>query len=775
MNKQRSAFVAYPSRPEEVGRCINNVAQRLAGRLNMATWEQNDIAGRPLVAPIFEGITQNDLLIADITSLNFNVTYEIGYAIGVRKRAFLIKHAEINEGVAEARKVGIFDTLGYETYRDADELLLKLSQPVDLSALSVTRIVDSKAPLYVLETPVRTEGLGHIIARVKKARVNYRSFTPSEHSRLAAVEAVQHVANSFGVLIPLLPGTFKDSQIHNIRAAFVAGLAHGMQKITLMLQSGDEPVPLDVRDFVKSWRHPNEIDDHVEMLAKDIFEQLQTADSLELPETALLPSLSFGDPMAENEFQTLGSYFLETDQYQRTLRGEVNLVVGRKGTGKTALFSQVRNRLRQVRQNIIVDLKPEGYQLLKLKEEVLRYLGQGARHHLVTAFWEYLLYLEVCYKVLEKDRDRHLRDHRLTIPYRELWASYYRQSERSQGDFSERLHALSNRISTAYLSKHGTTEGVRLTSGEVTELVHRYDVTALKQELSRYLSFKAGVWILFDNLDRGWPAHGLTEDDILVVRTLIDASRKVQRAMQRDGHDFHCVIFLRNDVYQLLMDESSDFGKEMRASLDWSDSDQLRELVRMRLASNEAIPVDVEFDPVWREICVSHIDGTESSQYLIERCLMRPRNLLKIIGHCRGSAVNLHHTQIEEEDIRKGLTTYSTDLLIEIDQELTDIDSRAAGLIYVFLNEQSALSRDDLEVLIDIKRVSSEHVDRIIEFLIYYGFLGIRIGTADPRYIHEVGYDMKVMEISIEKHANALKYTVNPAFWPALAIYESAQ
>ena len=69
--------------------------------------------------------------------------------------------------------------------------------------------------------------------------------------------------------------------------------------------------------------------------------------------------------MAENEFQTLEQYFVETDQYQRTLRGEVNLVVGRKGTGKTALFSQARNRIRRDRQNIVVDLKPEGYQLIK--------------------------------------------------------------------------------------------------------------------------------------------------------------------------------------------------------------------------------------------------------------------------------------------------------------------------------------------------------------------------------------------------------------------------
>jgi molybdopterin-guanine dinucleotide biosynthesis protein len=614
--------------------------------------------------------------------------------------------------------------------------------------------------------------MGHIVARVKKARINYRSFAPSENSRLAAMEAIIHVANSFGVLIPLLPDGIKDSEIHNIRGAFIAGLAHGMRKPTTILQSGGDPVPLDVRDFAKSWAHPRDIDDYIETLAGEVLESLQSSDELVLPTRGLLTSMSIGDPMAENEFQTLGSYFVETDQYLRTLRGDVNLVVGRKGTGKTALFSQVRDRLRRDRQNIVVDLKPEGYQLRKLKDDVFGFLTQGAREHLVVAFWEYLLYLEVGYKILEKDKDRHHRDHRLTEPYRRLSAAYYSESGDSTGDFSERLHELSDRISRQYLTTHGTGVAVHLSTGEVTALIHRQDLHALSQQIAEYLALKHDTWVLFDNLDRGWSPSGLSSDDILIVRSLIDAGRKILRDMQRSGRAFHCVIFLRNDVYQLLMHETSDFGKEMRTSLDWNDRDLLRELLRSRLAANDQIPNDVSFDRVWGEICVPLIDGTESSEYLIERSLMRPRNLLKQIIHCRGSAINLRHEKILEEDIRKGLASYSTDLLIEIDQEITQIDSRAAGLLYVFANERAECSRDDLEVPFDIKKIPSYQIDRIIDFLLYYGFLGVKVVGADPKYIHDVNYDMRMIKTTIEKYAKAICYVINPAFWPALSITE---
>ena len=117
------------------------------------------------------------------------------------------------------------------------------------------------------------------------------------------------------------------------------------------------------------------------------------------PTAGLLASLNMGSSTAENEFVTLGEYYLQTDEFRRALRGEVRIVVGRKGSGKTAVFAQVRDRIRSDRKQIVLDLKPEGYQLVKFKEQVLDLLEEGTREHTVTAFWEYLLLLEVAYKI----------------------------------------------------------------------------------------------------------------------------------------------------------------------------------------------------------------------------------------------------------------------------------------------------------------------------------------------------------------------------------------
>src|SRR5690606_18717590 len=119
-----------------------------------------------------------------------------------------------------------------------------------------------------------------------------------------------------------------------------------------------------------------------------------------------------------------------------------------------------------------------------------------------------------------------------------------------------------------YKARYGETDANRLTAEQVTELLYSHDIRALRDRISAYLERKQSVWVLFDNLDKGWSTHGVDVIDTIVLRCLIDAGRKIEREMRRAGHSFHCIVFVRNDVYDHLMRNSADYGKEMRATLD---------------------------------------------------------------------------------------------------------------------------------------------------------------------------------------------------------------
>ncbi len=769
-------FVAYGSLPGLIGETIEAGAREAGQRspeVVLRTWKASDIAGHFIGSQITDEIGASDFLIADVTVLNFNVAYEVGFAIGRRKRLLLIRH----EAIAieeDSRLFGVYDTIGHKGYQNAGQLAEIMLQITSLSPLEPGNPVPNRAePVYLLDARFKTDPMTRVVSRLKKSKLKFRSFDPNEHPRLSAIEAIKNVTQSYGVLLPLLPTAVSDSKLHNLRAAFLAGLAAGMEKALCLIQLGDSPVPLDYRDLARPCLHPKDIDAAIEEFATDVVDAMQGTEPRAVEPSTLLGRLDFGASAAENELRDLGSYYVETDAYKRALRGEVRMLVGRKGMGKSAVFFQVRDRVRENRKNVVLDLKPDGYQLLKFKQSVLRLLEKGTFEHTVTAFWEYLLLLEVCHKVLQDDRVAHTRDPRIYEPYRALSEAYSTDDYVAEGDFSERLALLIRNIENNYTAKYGDRKGVELSNPEITQLLHLHALHDLRRALAQYIQFKDSLWLLIDNLDKGWPPGGIAEDDVILIRCLDEAARKIARDFAKLHVTTNALIFLRQDVYELLIAATSDRGKEAHVSLDWSDADLLREMLRRRFV-NSGATISESFLDIWRKICVTFVRGEESSQFLIDRCLMRPRFLIDLLNYCRGYAVNLRHERIEVEDIDKALAAYSDDLVRDIGYELRDVSPGLDNALLAFIDVEPYLKTEDLTRLLQGAGFGADKLEKVIKMLLWYGVLGILVGGSDsPRFIYDYKYNMNVFEGVIRRERDFL-YALNPAFWRGLAIKEAS-
>lgn len=393
-------FFAYPSQPKQISQSVKAAISRHKMNhpsFDVTEWSQNEIAGAFITEPIFESIDESDLIFADITGLNFNVVFELGYAIGKRKRVILTRFSPIKEDQL-IREVGLFDTVGYEQY-STEEALCTIIETIYTRrplALVSTDVLERSSPVFLLLPSHVTDVESRVSSRIKKAKLRFRTYDPNEVGRLSMLTAIQEVAKSAAIVSTFQPSLYEGSKVHNTRIAFVAGVAFALEKTLVIVSPPNEDVALDFRDIVKPVADPESVDQHIAAMASEVTAKLQESNKLirprDLPGT--LEKLELGASAAENELTELEHYFVKTDEYARLLRGEAQILSGRKGSGKTALFIQVRNRIRSTKGRLVLDLMPEGYQLLKFKEKVLDLLSEGAREHTVSAFWEYLLMLE---------------------------------------------------------------------------------------------------------------------------------------------------------------------------------------------------------------------------------------------------------------------------------------------------------------------------------------------------------------------------------------------
>jgi hypothetical protein len=783
MAQHLNGFAAYPSNLREVtdtmGRLRDEVDRRKL-QLTVDLWKNNDIVGYCLIDPIRAKIDSSTFLLADITRLNFNVVYEIGFAIGKKRRVILVKNKSIKKNLELERELGLFDTLGYKEYQNAGDLATFLGS---ISTVRPLAIPDKKrsdtVPFFIVWPQERTEAEVRLNSRIKKQlRASFRQFDPTEGPRLSLSEAVNSVANANGIILPLISSNRRDSEVHNLRCAFVAGLADGLERETLILQSGGEPVPLDYRDAVAFYSHLEDIDGHLADFAPRVWERSLRVAQAEFPELKTpIQKLNLGHSAAENEHDQLANYYIETEQFDSVLRGEAQVVTGRKGSGKTALFYQIRNKTRSNRQNIVLDLNPDGFQLRKFKTLVLDHLEDGTREHTITAFWEYLFFLEICYKLLEKDRKTHLNNHVLRPKYIALQKLYQNDNFVAEGDFAERLLLLIEAIEDKFSIKEASFSSAKVMSREeITGFLYQHSIDKLRDSITDYLAEKRELWILFDNIDKGWSAHGVDQSDLLNLRCLIEALRKLQRQFKRSALKCRTVVFVRNDVYELLIDSMPDRGKVSRASLDWTDPSLLEEMLRRRFVYSLGIPISSapNFSTLWSSFAISHLpNGEETFRYIIHRSLMRPRSLLDFLHQCKSHAVNLGHEKIDISDVFEGELNYSTDLVNGISLEIQDVLPSITDALFAFIESSPDLTPIALESRLNRLTKDAQNQERLLNLLFWYGFLGFTRGDLTECYIYTVSYDMKKFRALLENLAvDDRIYIINPAFYKGLEIVD---
>jgi hypothetical protein len=133
-------FFAYPSKPDLLRETIHTASDRISrvGGLRARRWEDLHVSGRLVIDQILGAIDRAHAGVFEITHLNENVLFELGYAVGRRKRVFPIIDAANETGQAKWHETRILSTVGYTGYRNSEDIFAAfLSERPDLREASL--------------------------------------------------------------------------------------------------------------------------------------------------------------------------------------------------------------------------------------------------------------------------------------------------------------------------------------------------------------------------------------------------------------------------------------------------------------------------------------------------------------------------------------------------------------------------------------------------------------------------------------------------------------
>jgi hypothetical protein len=465
--------------------------------------------------------------------------------------------------------------------------------------------------------------------------------------------------------------------------------------------------------------------------------------------------LYFGRDDAEMDIADGGllrAGFLPTPAYDAARRARKHLIIGRKGSGKSAIC---RTLAAQDDADLITRLvTPDALSA----EEIRRFELQGVEPGMAKRMlWRYVLATYVAKHLVAHTKTAHkkapsavARLQAFLIDNGELDVArpkLYEIVKRLKGSLKLQAFGVGVEVS-------GSSEGTR--TDHQLEVVERHIEMAI-EELACPADHPR-LLLLVDQLEDVWSEEG--ESDSLVIG-LLKASRAVGSRFARVS----CVVFLRSDIYDLLRfpDKDKYHGDELR--VDWTP-ERLHELVLAR--ARASLGVDIGPEQLWGEIFPREVAGVPARDYLVGRTLLRPRDVIHLCNLCRDTAENNGHPVITEADVAEAVELYSQWKLEDLPNEYLANYPFLDGLLAVFKDRGYVVTRAGLERRLPEarqvlagrfpERAGALNTENVLDVLYDIGFLGV--GRND-HVVYAGRHGGRVEPADTE-------FQIHPAFRPAL-------
>jgi hypothetical protein len=293
-----------------------------------------------------------------------------------------------------------------------------------------------------------------------------------------------------------------------------------------------------------------------------------------------LSKIDLGKDEAEQD-QRLKEYFLKTSSYKNALDGTKTIVIGRKGSGKSAIFTLMRDELEE-QGTLVIPITPDQYSWSALRNyretEILPIQAHANA-------WKLTLLASAVWKMynsgLLDNRSKLVRDYK----------KYLRDAY-----IIDQNNWLFNIIKD--ILEKVKTQWVSFEFGEapVTPLRVTEEIKSLL--LNEWPPGK-NLRILIDRLDDSWDAS--------------DESKNLIIGLLKSANDINAIfsgkitvsVFIRSDIYDTLFFDDKDKLRQNEETLFW-DNEELKDVVCERVKVSLVLK-NADNAEIWRNMFSSEI------------------------------------------------------------------------------------------------------------------------------------------------------------------------
>ena len=384
----------------------------------------------------------------------------------------------------------------------------------------------------------------------------------------------------------------------------------------------------------------------------------------------LLDISNFGGTDADAD-DLLELAFQDHEAYTEAIAHKRPLVVGRKGSGKTAIY-------RKIIRTRADDMFSYGHTFSDYPwahHHLQSELGVPEEQRFVHS-WRYLILLTLAKILLNQDQSQPWSEP--AVDELEKLEKFVVDSYGSRNPDVTQLFTPGKRLRVKpHLKVAGAVElGIDLESVPIAELPKLFQEVnrSIAESVSACLNPAHQYYVCFDELDKGFDPNDPKYSEMLIG--LILAAASLNKIFRDTNKRTSVVLCLRDDIYQTLRFEDKNKLTENSLSfIEW-DSPRTKWTLQMLLEGRFGVALEAEKSYPWSEVFdeKQEMAGRQTKyRHILDRTFRRPRDAIKFCNEilraykARGG---VEDGKFDNEDITAARTPYSEYLLKELEDEI---------------------------------------------------------------------------------------------------------
>ena len=425
-------------------------------------------------------------------------------------------------------------------------------------------------------------------------------------------------------------------------------------------------------------------------------------------------------------------YFFNYKEVALIRAGKKCYVIGRKGSGKSAICQHIVNEVAYNTFSTKLTFKNFPFNELYSLED-----NKYARPNQYITLWKFLIYATIC-KLMKKNNniDSHIRE--------QLSQAFPDEKVERLNIEVKRLISPEFKLNLGLLEAGSSMETLRVK----TESSWIDKVEVLENFLINHCD-NSNYYIVFDELDEDYmtvkDTGKLDTGYIPLLTGLLKAVQNIKSIFPSSHFCIKPIVFLRSDIYELIKDADKNKWSDYKIDIDW-DKDKLKEMMANRILHDchEQL-VKKDFDTLWFKVFDSNNQihyGDEKNKttdffdFMTKSTMLRPRDMISYVRSCCEMAVNQKKDMIDEDIVWQQDRAFSNYLKSEISDEIYPVLPDIDTIFNVFSSIRKPIFKmtefeEEYIKYVERNRITETDIDYVLETLFNYSVIGNQHKTRD--------------------------------------------